>query len=73
MMTVVFTTFVFGGATPCLLDRMNVATGVKPEEEEAKAAEGTIFKTIEEILVDPEIETHEKAAYKSLNDKGFTA
>jgi len=64
MMTVVFTTFVFGGCTPCLLENLKIATGVEPEAGEAQK-EG-IFKSIEEKLVDPEIEEHEKEEYKPL-------
>eukprot|EP00325_Prymnesiales_sp_UTEX-LB-985_P028940 CAMPEP_0174727810 /NCGR_PEP_ID=MMETSP1094-20130205/50542_1 /TAXON_ID=156173 /ORGANISM="Chrysochromulina brevifilum, Strain UTEX LB 985" /LENGTH=412 /DNA_ID=CAMNT_0015929633 /DNA_START=10 /DNA_END=1248 /DNA_ORIENTATION=- len=68
MMTVVFTTFAFGGCTPCLLDSLKIATGVEPEAQEAKPEDGTIFKVIEVQLVDPEIEDHEKdSEYAPLN------
>ena len=66
MMVVVFTTFVFGGSTPSLLAWCKVAMKVEPPEGEAKIAEGTIFKKVEECLVDPEVAKNEAKQYKSL-------
>jgi len=64
MMTVVFTTFAFGGATPCLLDRMGIETG--REEEGGEAKKEGVFKTIEDKLVDPDIAKHESTKYEQL-------
>jgi len=66
MMTVVFTTFAFGGATPCLLQVMGIKTGLEEEKGEAKCPEGTIFKAIEDKLVDPDIAKHESTKYQEL-------
>lgn len=49
MMVVVFTTFAFGGSTPCLLSSLKVPMGVDaPEEDESTA------KPFEEYLIDPD-------------------
>jgi sodium/hydrogen exchanger 8 len=65
MMVVVFTTFAFGGATPTLLSQMQVATNCESSIEEAKPAAGTIFKTLENLLVDPDVEA---AQYHEMHD-----
>ncbi len=67
MMVVVFTTFVFGGSTPTLLSQCRVAMNVEPVKEESKAAEGTIFKAVEECLVDPDVAKSEATNYKPLS------
>ena len=67
MMVVVFTTFVFGGSTPSLLSSCNVAMGVPPVAEEVKPAEGTVFKTAEDLLVDPEVAKAGARNYKTLS------
>lgn len=66
MMTVVFTTFAFGGATPSLLDKMGIETGREEEKTEAKAPAGTVFKAVEDLLVDPNIAKHEGTRYEPL-------
>jgi len=66
MMTVVFTTFAFGGATPSLLDALKVQTGVEADKGEAKTEEGTIFRVLEDQLVDAEIKAQESQEYKPL-------
>jgi len=62
MMTVVFTTFAFGGSTPCLLDCMKIPMGVEEEEEELKMT--GIYKVLEDRLVDSEIKKHEDTPLK---------
>ena len=69
MMVVVFTTFAFGGATPTLLSQMQVATNCESSIEEAKPAAGTIFKTLENLLVDPDVEA---AQYHEMHDHDQT-
>uniref|UniRef100_A0A7S2J4X9 Cation/H+ exchanger transmembrane domain-containing protein n=1 Tax=Haptolina brevifila TaxID=156173 RepID=A0A7S2J4X9_9EUKA len=66
MMTVVFTTFAFGGCTPCLLEQLKIDTGVDPPKGEAKTEEGSIFRAIEDVLVDPDIAKLEGEEYKPL-------
>jgi len=62
MMVVVFTTFAFGGTTPCLLDLLNIQQGVEPVENETEIPEGTVLKAMENVLVDGEIKKHESAS-----------
>jgi len=59
MMTVVFTTFAFGGATPSLLSMLKIPMGVPPPEDPPVKAEG-VFAVAEAVLIDKEVQGKDK-------------
>jgi len=67
MMVVVFTTFAFGGPTPCLLKLFKIRTGVEPDggDEDARPRPDGILGVLEDTLVDPECKARGYKRYEA--------